>query len=113
MHEFGLMKDALGIALDHVRRQGATRIHRLSLRVGSLSGVVPEALRFAFAAMQTGTPAEGAALDIEEVTITCHCATCERTFHPADVVFACPHCETVCAGWQQGQELELTSIEVS
>ena len=49
MHEVGLMQDALGLALEEARRQGASRVHQLTLRVGRLAGVEPEALAFAFA----------------------------------------------------------------
>ena len=52
MHEFSIMQAALETAGEKTRAAGATHIHRLMLRVGALSGVVPEALRFAFDAMK-------------------------------------------------------------
>ena len=36
------------------------------LRVGRLSGVVPDAMRFCFELVTAGTPLEGAALEIEQ-----------------------------------------------
>jgi hydrogenase nickel incorporation protein HypA/HybF len=47
----------LELAAEKTRAAGATRIHRLKLRIGRLSGVVPEALQFAFDALKTGSPA--------------------------------------------------------
>lgn len=113
MHEAGLAQTALEVAAESARGRGATRIHRLTLRVGDLSGVVPEALRFAFEALSPGTPAEGAAFDIEVVPVECHCATCDLLFRPADVVYACPACGALSGDVRRGHELELVSMEVT
>jgi hydrogenase nickel incorporation protein HypA/HybF len=59
------MQQAVEIALDHGRAGGAERITKVLLKVGSLSGVEPDALRFAFDVVVRGTIAEGADLQIE------------------------------------------------
>ncbi|HYG35135.1 MAG TPA: hydrogenase maturation nickel metallochaperone HypA, partial [Clostridia bacterium] len=64
MHELSIMDSALNLALDQARKAGAKRICGIRLRIGALSGVVPEALEFAFEALVTGTLAEGAKLSI-------------------------------------------------
>ena len=46
MHEFSIMQSTLETAAQKTRAAEATQIHRLKVRVGKLSGVVPEALRF-------------------------------------------------------------------
>ena len=42
-------------------------VRRVLIRIGPLSGVVPDALRFAFDVAVEGSPIAGACLDIEEV----------------------------------------------
>jgi hydrogenase nickel incorporation protein HypA/HybF len=113
MHETGLMRSALAMAVDQARRAGADRIHRLHLRVGALSGVIPEALQMAFLALSPGTLAEGAKLEIETVRVICKCAACDTEFEPEDIVFYCPKCGENCANMRHGREIELTSLEVS
>jgi hydrogenase nickel incorporation protein HypA/HybF len=113
MHELSVMASALEIALDQTRRQGASRIHAITLRIGELSGVVPEALTFAFEAVVAGTPAEGARLVVEAVPVLCHCPRCGEEFHPADVIYQCPSCGQISADVRRGRELELASLEVS
>jgi hydrogenase nickel incorporation protein HypA/HybF len=113
MHEASLMQAALEIAAEHAGRRGATRIHRLTLRVGRLSGVEPMALTFAFDALAAGTPAEGACLEIDTVPTVCYCTGCAVEFEPADFVYACPRCGKLSADVRRGQELELASLEVS
>ena len=113
MHELSVMTSALEIALEQTRRQGASRIHSITLRIGELSGVVPEALTFAFEAVTAGTPAEGALLVVEAVPVLCHCSRCGEEFHPTDVIYQCPSCEHISADVRRGRELELASLEVS
>jgi hydrogenase nickel incorporation protein HypA/HybF len=113
MHEVGIVQTALEMALDETRRAGASRIHRLRLRIGALSGVVPEALELAFAAASPGTPAEGAEFEFEEVPVVCRCDECGKEFQPTDIVYCCPHCDALSSSVCQGRELELSSLEVS
>ena len=111
MHEVGLMETALEMAF--ARRAGASRIHRMRLRVGTLSGVVPNALEMAFAAATPGTPADGAELIVEEVPVFCSCEQCGCSYSPKDVVYLCSICGAINSRIQQGRELELMSLEVS
>jgi hydrogenase nickel incorporation protein HypA/HybF len=113
VHEAGLAQTALEIASERARERGATRIHRLVLRVGDLSGVVPDALRFALEALSAGTSAEGAEFEIEVVPVECHCPTCDRPFRPTDVIYTCPDCGAKSSDVRQGHELVLHSMEVS
>jgi hydrogenase nickel incorporation protein HypA/HybF len=113
MHEVGIMQNTLDIALEYARKQGASRIHRIVLRVGELSGVVPEALSFAFDVVMQGTIAQNAQLQIEYLPILCYCPTCQQEFQPTDWIFECPQCHQICTEIRQGKELELSSMEVS
>ena len=51
MHELSIMEGALALALEQARQAGARKLHVIRLRVGAMSGVVPEALQFAFEAL--------------------------------------------------------------
>ena len=113
MHEFSLMQSALETAAQKTRAAGATQIHRLTLRVGKLSGVVPEALRSAFAGLRYETLAAAADLAIEEVPAICWCADCAAEFEVADWKYECPRCHQPSGDLRRGLELELTSLEIS
>jgi hydrogenase nickel incorporation protein HypA/HybF len=113
MHEVGIMEQTLAIALSHAQEQGATRIHRLCLRVGALSGVEPDALKFAFDVVTQGTIAADATLTIEAIPAICYCDHCQLEFQPPDWIYECPHCHQLTWDVRQGKELELASLEVS
>jgi len=106
------MQSALDQALREAKAAGAERVHEIRLRVGVLSGVVPDALQFAFEAVTAGTPAEGATLAIESVAPRFWCDGCQREFEAADLFPDCPDCNTASNDLRAGRELELVSMEV-
>jgi hydrogenase nickel incorporation protein HypA/HybF len=113
MHEVGLLQNMLDVIREFAARHRARAVHRVTLRVGGLSGVVPEALEFAFTVVTRGTIAEGARLVIERVPVVCRCPDCGCEFEPPDVIYACPGCGQISADVLRGKELELASLEVS
>lgn len=113
MHEFSLMEATLKTAAQKTRAAGASQIHRLKVRVGRLSGVVPEALRFAFDGLKPGSIAAAAELEIEEVPAVCWCPDCAAEFETADLKYECPRCHQPSGDLRRGLELELASLEIS
>jgi len=113
MHEVSLMQETLAIALARAVEEHARRIHRITMRVGPLSGAVPEALEFAFDVVAHGTIAEGAQFEIESAPLICYCPSCAQEFTPADLFCECPGCRQPSAEVCCGRELELVSLEVS
>ncbi|MGA1262752.1 MAG: hydrogenase maturation nickel metallochaperone HypA [Prochlorothrix sp.] len=113
MHEVSLMAQTLELAVQQAQQQQATRIHRLKMRIGAQSGVVPEALQFAFEVSTPGTIAAGAQLEIETVPVLCFCGSCQREFEPKDWFYECPDCQTLSYQVLAGREIELSTLEVS
>jgi hydrogenase nickel incorporation protein HypA/HybF len=112
MHELSIMESALNLALDQAQQAGASRVHRIHLRIGTLSGVVPEALQFAFEALAPGTLAEGARLTIDPVPARFWCADCAQEFAADDFFAECPACRRPSGDLRAGREMELASLEI-
>jgi hydrogenase nickel incorporation protein HypA/HybF len=112
MHELSIMDSALSAVLERAREAGARRVYVLRLRIGALSGVVPEALQFAFEALTPGTLAEGAELAVERVPARFWCATCVREFAADDAFAECPGCHVPSAELRAGREMEIASLEI-
>jgi hydrogenase nickel incorporation protein HypA/HybF len=115
MHEVDLMQRALDIALEQAAQHGAQRIHRITFRVGTESGVAPEVIEMAFAIAIQGTLAAGAQLVIDHVPLICFCHVCNQEFQPVDgdLLHTCPLCHNVGAEVRRGRQFEITSIELS
>ena len=117
MHELSLMAELQTLAEQQARRAGATRIHRLQLRIGELAGVDGDALRLAFEVVVANSADRElwrtATLDLETVPARCFCPDCRQPFRPPDVIHACPRCGRLSRQLLAGRELEVVALEVS
>lgn len=112
MHELGIATAILDAVQTEVQGRGGARPHRVGLRIGELTAVDPEALRFAFEVLTRETDLEGLALDFEICPLRHRCRECAEEFAVKDYVFACPRCgalRTECIG---GDELDIAYLEV-
>jgi hydrogenase nickel incorporation protein HypA/HybF len=112
MHEVAIMSEALRMAEEAAKSAGAGRISKLRLRIGTLSGVVPESMQFAFDVVSAETMAAGAALEIETVQAVCWCATCRAEFECADFFNECPRCKNPSGEIRRGREMDLAAVEL-
>ncbi len=113
MHEVSMMQNTLDIAIAQAQQNGAKKIDLLTMNIGELSGVIPEALEFAFDVLIQGTMAQNAQLEIKTIPVVCHCQRCDRNFQPEGYIFTCPQCQQVTTDVLTGTELELASVVVS
>jgi hydrogenase nickel incorporation protein HypA/HybF len=113
MHEVSIMESAVRMAVDAAKSAGANRVLALRLRVGTLSGAVPEALRFAFDVVCHDTIAEGASLEMETVPAASWCPVCREEFECADFINECPRCHNPNGELRRGRELEIASVEIN
>lgn len=113
MHELSLLQELIEIAAAEAKRHKARRIDRIRLTVGVLSGVEPQALRFAFPVAREGTLAAQAELELIISPVVALCAKCDNSFSPADIVYACPACGTIASQLCTGEELILETLELT
>ncbi|MEB3317323.1 MAG: hydrogenase maturation nickel metallochaperone HypA [Cyanobacteriota bacterium] len=112
MHELSLMQSLSDRVLEVASAQGAERVLTIRLRIGSLAGVDPEALRFAAQVVLAGTCAAGASLVIDEIQATCWCELCAADFAAIAGCCDCPRCGALSTRLLRGKELSLVSIEL-
>ncbi|MFM7550433.1 MAG: hydrogenase maturation nickel metallochaperone HypA [Cyanobacteriota bacterium] len=113
MHELSLMESVRDLALEQARAHGASRIVAITLRIGSLAGVEPDALDFAHEVVMAGTAAEGAILRLEIVPARFLCGPCGEPFAAEQGDGLCPRCGAISRRLLQGRELQLASLEIS
>ncbi|MFM7313195.1 MAG: hydrogenase maturation nickel metallochaperone HypA [Cyanobium sp.] len=112
MHELSLREAVREQALAAAHAEGASRIEVISLLVGELAGVDPEALRFAFPVVMEGTIAAGAQLQIESEPAVCRCGGCGADYRVCQGVCDCPHCGSLGGRLLSGRDLRLLALEV-
>lgn len=114
MHELSIARSVVDLAVNAARDDGAERIVRIGVRVGTFSGVDTAALDSAFQIARLGTRAETAELAVEPRPLVCHCGACRLDFTVDDAhgVARCPHCDRPSGDIRQGMELEVSFVEV-
>ncbi|HTH50855.1 MAG TPA: hydrogenase maturation nickel metallochaperone HypA [Pyrinomonadaceae bacterium] len=76
MHEMAIAESVLDIAFGEMDRCAATRLNKVKLSIGEFSGVVKEALEFAFAALKPETRAAETEFEIDVVPLSAECSNC-------------------------------------
>lgn len=108
-----MTQSIIALAEAEARRYGSDRIDRIQLRIGQFTGVVKEALEFAFDAVKLGTLAESAELCIEIVPMRLKCKRCGMSFSSeGQFDFFCPACDQP-AEIVSGRQLEIQYIDLA
>jgi hydrogenase nickel incorporation protein HypA/HybF len=113
MHELSIAQGIVDIVRQYVPERQGPRVASVRVRVGRLSGVVPDSLEFCFGAIVAGTPYESARLRIEPVPTACECADCAARFETQDPVFLCPSCGSGNVRLVSGTELQVVDLELA
>ena len=111
MHEVSIIQNVVKIVSEKAIENKFTKVNKVSLRIGQLSGVMPESLNFAFKSCIIGTMLEGSTLEIEKVNAVAECIDCKQVFPIDHFNKLCPCCNKFCSSIISGYELYINTIE--
>ena len=109
MHELAITQSVVDTVIE---RLGDRRVESVTLVIGKLSGVVPDAVSFCFDLCATGTSLEGARLDVVEVPGEGRCRSCGDVVFLEDFIALCP-CGSADLEITGGQQLSIRDVEVA
>lgn len=116
MHEVGIAMSVLEAGRRELERRPGSTLVSIGVRVGVLSGVDIEALRFAFNCIVTGTEDENVVFATESCPRVNRCESCGREFQsPAASPFldaSCPGCGSTQTSFVSGDQLDLAFVEI-
>jgi hydrogenase nickel incorporation protein HypA/HybF len=113
MHEFTIAISIVEIAETSALKNGASQVSAVEVDIGEASGVVKEALEFAWeSATASSTLLKKSGLILHSVPVLMHCNSCENLFSPDELFDACPGCGEISVTIIQGRELKVKSITV-
>ena len=112
MHELSVVSGLFEILEEKAREAGAVRVTAVTIRVGRLSGVVPELLESAFDAFKKGTIASEASLQVEIAPLRVRCRSCGKETATDEPLFACPACGTPGLEILEGMDIFLQKLEI-
>jgi hydrogenase nickel incorporation protein HypA/HybF len=110
MHEYSIVQALVDRVDAEARARHATAVHRLSVRIGELSGVETDLLATAYEIFRERTICERAELELQFVPARWECPNCGDVIGRGDVL-RCPSC-AVPARLVQGDEILLDRIEM-
>lgn len=108
MHELGITQEVVAIVSD---RANGRSVRRVTLEVGKLTAVLPDAVAFCWNLCTEGTPAEGATLEIRETPGSARCESCGSELE-LDQPFGACDCGSTDLKWLTGDELRISEVEL-
>ena len=113
MHELSICRGIIAVASGALGRlpPPPPRVRSVEIRVGRLTGLVPETLGHFYALLTGEGPLAGSRLDVEEVPIRGGCPECGTSFEIDALSFTCPFCGSGMVELLSGRELEVVSLE--
>ena len=112
MHELGVTQSILEITLKHAKQANASRIVRINLVVGEMSGLISDSIQFYFDLLSKDTIADGATLVFDLRPAVYRCRECHTTYRPDGFDWVCPDCDALAFDILSGREFQIQSIEV-
>ncbi len=112
MHELSIISNLFDILEEQAKEKKAVKITGVKLKVGMLSGAVPELLETAFQLYKKGTIASQARLEIEKVPLRFRCRQCSQETIQEDIVFTCGHCRSTDLETMEGTDILVEKVEL-
>jgi hydrogenase nickel incorporation protein HypA/HybF len=113
MHELSIALSTIDEIEEQVEKHGGGVVEVVHVRIGVLSGVDPQALRFAYELACEGTTLAHSRLEIESVNLLVFCPACATTHRPDPQHIFCPNCLTPEQEILEGRELEVRALELA
>jgi len=113
MHELSIAEAIIDAVVREKDERSLSKIATVGVKVGALSGVLPEALQFSFETAVAGTLLSETTLTLDLVPARGQCQRCSFTFEISDLLFRCPDCESEQVDVLSGWELDIAYLEVA
>lgn len=98
--------------LDEAGRAHADRVVKVTLKIGELTGIMPDSLLFCFELLTRATVAAHAELVIDTVPVTAQCTRCSSAFTISQSLYRCRECGNPDIELRSGRELQITGVEI-
>ncbi len=114
MHEMGIALQIIEISQASIPPDIVNpKVERINLKLGRLSAVVADSLRFCFEAAAQDTIFSGVELNIEDIPVVIRCNDCKSETQINEPLFSCGHCGSTSIEMISGRELDIRSIELA
>jgi hydrogenase nickel incorporation protein HypA/HybF len=111
MHELSIVTSIVDIANEEAEKAGIKQFSDIKLAIGTQSGIVLEALHFAWKHGVKNSVIENAKLKIEIIKAIAVCEDCKHEFEAESLYDYCPRCNSLFTNIIQGKEMRILALE--
>ena len=112
MHELSVTQGILKICKEEQEKNNFKKIREIRIKVGELTGLVPNGRDYYFDIISKDTVAEGAQLIIDKLPIVISCEDCSYQGEIKKGQYMCPKCNSYKIKIINGREFYVDSLEV-
>ncbi|PHS37693.1 MAG: hydrogenase maturation nickel metallochaperone HypA [Sulfurovum sp.] len=112
MHEYSIVQALLNQCEEHVEENKATKVTKVVIKVGVLSGVEAQLLQTAFDTFKEATICDGAELIINVQKLKLECKECGDIYEEDEIRYFCQKCESLRVKVIDGEDMYLMSLEM-
>lgn len=112
MHEYSIVQSLIESCEEHAKVNSASKVTKVVVKIGVMSGVEPHLLREAFELFKEETICHGCefVMNIQKVKI--ECGSCALTSELEKNEYCCPACEGVDIKIIDGEDMFLMQLEL-
>ena len=112
MHEMSIVQSLIAIVEEEMVKNNAKTLRSVRVKIGEMSGIVPEALKTCFEILTEKSDMKGAVLEMDIELLTGLCRKCKKDFRIIEYRFLCPECNSSDIDIISGREMNIVEIEV-
>ncbi|MEK6776682.1 MAG: hydrogenase maturation nickel metallochaperone HypA [bacterium] len=105
-------REILKQLIEKAQSEGASRITRIEIEVGELSGLDTKEIQTHFENLSQDTLAQGAKLSIIPIPLKVRCLSCSTEYNAGGFKMTCSHCGSISSELISGNELRVKEMEV-
>lgn len=112
MHELSIANNIIEIVEEEKTKANAKIISELELEIGSMSGIIVEALEFALEEAKKNSALQQTHILYNEVMAEALCIECQNSFQVDDFFAVCPKCGSFKTDIIKGKDLKIKKLVV-
>lgn len=112
MHEYSIVQSLLDSCDENAAQNKATKVIKVVIKIGVMSGVEPELLKTAFDTFKEKTICEEAELIINIQPILIRCNNCLNESVLQKIQYCCPTCKSTELDVLDGEDMYLMQLEL-
>lgn len=112
MHEYSIVQSLVESCEEHATLNSASKVTKVVVKIGVMSGVEPHLLEEAFELFKEGTICDGCEFVMNIQRVKIECQSCQKVSELEKNEYHCPECKSIDIKVIDGEDMFLMSLEL-